>query len=605
MYEKRLTRCLPLLLGSFTTAIAIVLVAVSDQRDIGSFNAFVSSHRDTLALIIQVVSSGLGACQVYTVASLLNYWRRIYIQRHAVTLQSLKFWSAISGLQVRTSVPLRYGLIIAAFVIAMKIPEAFWAGALTPIFVDHVLSEGSIALPRYDSDSASYWQGGFAKYDNGTFVPWTRASSTKDYGGAYISTVPAIDFIGGLINTAISASTAPGAEARTHSRLDGSGWSFAGRSFGVGSSPGLITLTSLPSHEIQPRNLTFHESGYDAQVVCAYNESSEYFIVGIGTINSTSEAVSGTQIWLANGTAPNSKAGVIESYTLTTTVPNLLAWTTVLNENRYMLVSAAYGVNYAAFDKVQCEVTFRPTRYRVSVSLADKIITVSKAPVSEQIVADFEPTHLLVNNVFLGLEVISRTAGQYLESILGHALRQNSIVLYDGQESLANISLRGMEESVTALLDDLLVSYAQAQTALIKEYTTTPLEATYSAVRIGSDKYIYLTLGSCCLVLLLAVIEALRTRLWRDLARFDFTDVQGMTIATSLGGRSIGTRATALHAKYGSKWQGDPGDRLAGLISVKLVLSPHNGFALLNKDDEFDAEQEMMTVNEEHATPKR
>lgn len=82
----------------------------------------------------------------------------------------------------------------------------------------------------------------------------------------------------------------------------------------------------------------------------------------------------------------------------------------------------------------------------------------------------------------------------------------------------------------------------------------------------------YIIVGVHFTITLLCLVELIRTRVWRELSKFNYTDIKSVIDGASIGGTAIAERARKLHKERQSWWSGDPGDRVVGEISIKLKI---------------------------------
>lgn len=329
----------------------------------------------------------------------------------------------------------------------------------------------------------------------------------------------------------------------------------------------MMAPQKIPEHQAPIETVMYEESGYEATVSCSFNTSTNYTFTQGFYIED--EPIQGM---LVSGTLPNSIPGVVESYTLTSDDVsaglNLFAWSTVSNNGTNMLAVAIAGW-YRSFNQTQCTVKFEPRTFSVLLNTTDKTIVVTP---SESVARDIEPTGEYVKDVFANLESISRISGSTVASALGTLIDHNRFALVARNASLSSstsleapeTSLKSLEDSIVSLLDDLFVTNAQAQAYLLNNTMDTPLTLTYKAVQIGSDKYIFAVFLTNALVLLLALVEMARTRFWRGLAKFDYTDIQAIAQASSAGGHSVDSALSSatLLTRSAGKSQDSPRLRL-------------------------------------------
>ena len=132
-------------------------------------------------------------------------------------------------------------------------------------------------------------------------------------------------------------------------------------------------------------------------------------------------------------------------------------------------------------------------------------------------------------------------------------------------------TLSAITDSFPAMIDDILVAFGSAQLALSNASSPTAAAASMPAVQIGQDIYIFATAGVNAALLLLVAIEAVRTRFWRELPLFDYTNIKTMIVASSAGRGGIAQEVGFRHGAVGTVWVGDSKDKMADGIEIQLV----------------------------------
>ncbi|KIW12586.1 hypothetical protein PV08_09864 [Exophiala spinifera] len=565
-HESVLTRILLLVVILLTSLIAIAVLVIKDRRSTGTFYGFVTSHRDTIGLLIQVVSAVLGAGQIFAITSLINLSARVRMQTGCpVAFQQLKFLVAItSGASraLRGSLPVEWLTVALIITLTLKLPAALWAGALTPILTDVTSMEGRIPVPTYPETALSAWQGSFRRLQNGTVsmslnCSWVvTGDKMLDGAAALVSTCPAVDLVSAILGSLARAAAGTPSAPKPHSRIDSSGWTNLGRSFGVGSSPGIVPIQGLSAHKAPMLSLDYFEYGYRTNVSCARNEASNYTISEAAYLDDL-----GVTSHLVGGTLPNSVSGQVEQYALSSSThdSNFLAWSALSNYGENILAVAGTGL-YTAFDKMQCKVRFDPARFAVNVNVTNSIITVKPAA-DDQAVQNIEPTGEFTKSIFYALEQISRISGSTVVSTLGTALEHNIRVIKARDPGLSDeaSAALSLEYGVGMLLEGLLVANAQSQLYILGNSATVPLSVRFGAVKIGSEKYIYCVLATNLAMLLTIIVEVVRTRFWKGLTTFDFTDIESIARSASVGGHAIA-----------KQYQADRDPESSGRIFVSL-----------------------------------
>lgn len=125
----------------------------------------------------------------------------------------------------------------------------------------------------------------------------------------------------------------------------------------------------------------------------------------------------------------------------------------------------------------------------------------------------------------------------------------NSPSFNDIRPTDEEINLTGIENSVTAMMDDLLVAYASAQLMIANDTKTVNATVTYAAVRLGQPVYVYSVFLVNLAIILIVVLEAFRTRGWTHLTTFDYNDLSSLATASSRGGYHLANALTAVARK--------------------------------------------------------
>ena len=89
----------------------------------------------------------------------------------------------------------------------------------------------------------------------------------------------------------------------------------------------------------------------------------------------------------------------------------------------------------------------------------------------------------------------------------------------------ATSTLAGLTNSVSAMLDDILVVYASAQLMVGKQSTSTEAVIVSLKLKLGQRVFIYAIFVLNSVVVMTVLEEAIRTKLWRGLAKWDYMDI--------------------------------------------------------------------------------
>lgn len=227
---------------------------------------------------------------------------------------------------------------------------------------------------------------------------------------------------------------------------------------------------------------------------------------------------------------------------------------------------------------MQCEVFYEPATFNVSVDTNERSINVTQA--SNPPAIDIESSGALKIMAAQQLMAFANVDSTTITSYVGDVLFNNMInvaaqvglnTTLDIRSSTGNttdaVRFRGVEESIESIVDNALLSFGMAQLMIAHDNSSTSALPIVNAIRLGKDAYVYLIFTINLLVLILYLVEWVRTGFWRDLSDFDCTSGKSLLIAASAGGDGIASTA--------KQWRGGDGDRALGKVSV--MLSYDNG----------------------------
>lgn len=513
-----------------TTLIVSFLVAGTNRKWTTSGRAYTTliEYRSSVQIAVQLVSALLGFLEVSVVCRLINLATRIRLCKQGATLNAIYAWSSLSLPRVGWELPFAYLFPILIFVIAALIPSALWAGAITPVqTTKNVASQSPILIPR------------FRATENIIEFPSEIGSSGPDLRDArgYFTFSPGVKLQGSLLATAASATIVDGSP-RQHSKLDNSHYTYHGRSFGIGASVGLQNeIINGSQSRNTPTSYTYSETGLRADVQCVFNSSAQ-FILGDSYPNYP-------MIFPAMGFLPNSGETEEHSDYIGHGSSDTIVAIGVAknNQSTERVLGIAAGKNYEFLNATQCSVTFIPASFDVSVGLLDRSINVTESGAADAFPAMHNLTYVLLRQ----FELISNDQTSFYVSVLGDAFNASiasysQSQLYDSSHSNSSPeknTLAGLESSVTAMVDDLLVAYASAQFLIQDDSEPAAATVEIYAFEFGSRVYIYIIFAINTAIVLLVVEEAIRTRGWKDLTYFDYMDPRSLVIASSMGGSSV------------------------------------------------------------------
>ena len=448
------------------------------------------------------------------------------------------------------------------------LPGAIWAGALTPVVTSTIIMPSAswfypaspyLDVPRYSPASAEFWN----------VTSWVAPSDTIRTEKGIFTYSPNYALQGLILNVAASA-TSPDGTAQNHTKIDNSRFTYLGRSFGVGSSVGLVD-DSLNSTNTLGYNYT--EVGYSAQVTCIVNDTSDWTL----TLVSLSDDETFPNTYLAAGNLVN---GASDGYAACGLYNDndivALVGHTFNDQNVFAIAS---GASYAALDGVQCNAEFVPTNFSISVNVTESTVIVT--PLLQSVpVPNMESTGAIVAITMREPTSFSQqNACDLYRSVIGDTLTSNIANINASWDPTLNAltgyqsktTLQGVEDSLTSMVDNVLLAYSSAQLMIANDTYQAPTTALIKSVRIGEAIYIYTVAAVNFLVVLVFIFEISRTRGWKDLRRFDYTNIKSLVVGTSMGGTAIANAVRRAHASERTVWDGTSGDVIAGNIAVRLT----------------------------------
>ena len=589
-----------------TTILSSVLVYGINERPFidNTFYSFVMDHRSSTQAVLSLFTGGLSILQIYVLKSMINLEAKIQLLAPLPpTLERLKWWKALAAYKIDRSLPLiSYLPMLVLWALAL-LPNFLWTGALTPNLLTRNITL-QIDVPFYppDPDGQSW---------NATWTPIAPHNVIRSPWGSF-SYTPAYDRGGSMINTAAGV-IADKDTLGTRPRSDKTGYTYTNRSYGVGSSIGLsISDFDFDEYSTQPTTFNYQEVGYYADVLCGFNTSSQWAI-----LNETQDSNPLIpNVYLAAGATPNDALYWQSQYSAVddSNVVSINADPGLGSPGIATIVIATGTGPYSQLNQSQCNVTFNPTLFNISLNISSNEITVQKAgsapdmDPTAQTNATFTawncqtlPTSLNVSSNIFGCSNYTAQGQPGLGNIATRALRQlNDLSTQDmslhtsnlGEMFLSlvvdeinyntnfglNISAfdtTGTKSSDTtpdtstltysitqglkSLIDDSLLAFASAQLALHYNTSVKPVNGTLtgSAIQFGTKPYVYAIFAFNSLLILFFIEEAFRTHFWAALPSSNYNDLKSVVVASSIGG---------------AKWSRAEGDSIELLEGAESVL---------------------------------
>ncbi|KAH8889056.1 hypothetical protein GQ53DRAFT_723854 [Thozetella sp. PMI_491] len=518
----------PFLLLTLTTGLSLVLLVSDAQQWVvrSGMDSFIAANRASVQLVVQVIANGLGFFNMFVVCKLLNYRTRLRLSAKSMSLYTLQFWNALLSRQLTTRLPFHLLVPLLTFLGFAVVPSALWAGAITPVSI-MIVETMPLQIPSYSNTTLMT-----ADWQNRTGQP-----AVTNNMGLFTYSVGE-RFLGPLLQLAAGATTVDGSLPISQ-KLDHTGFNFVGRSYGVGIPAGLTDATLRANQ--RALSYRYQEPGYRATVSCIYN-SSTLFHIDILVNNSDSKDVTrNLSLWAAQGYLPNSESDLSWARYPGWTTDNIMALTVAVNPERpRRMLGIASGINYLNLNATQCETIFTPTLFNVTVQLQGRNISVT--PAEAENVPDMEPRGNLTFVANWQLLFIATDQTSLYSSIMGDSFEM-SIESYKMAQTTAKGSpppaseaaLAGLTNSITAMMDGILGGFAGAQMMVANERKTVVAEADVTAVRFGRQSYIIAVAVINALIIFWCLIEALLTRFWARLDRFDYMEPADLLLGIAKG----------------------------------------------------------------------
>ncbi|MCJ1434066.1 hypothetical protein MMC27_003432 [Xylographa pallens] len=619
-----------------TTVISIILTFYINnaRKPDPNLYYYVTNYRPTVSVIVNLIAHTLAFAHVYVLTSMINFSTRLLLRQYAPSLDRVKWWKAISAGNIDVSLPCRFLLPAAGFFLLALLPATLWTGALTPamLYMDQNLNL-TVQIPNYASDTdGTYW--------NQTWTPTAIHSVNYTSLGSF-SYTPAYDRRISMLNNA--ANTVANQDLHISMiRNDRTRFVYNTSTFGVGASVGLLPL-DFGDYSEQVQSYSYNETGYYTQVYCSRNDNANWSITIIPPDSPNQNLKNIPNTYMCMGETVEGSADYYLQYGLSPdgnpnnhSIVAMNAYANYATGNGSVVIATGMSAEYSQLNHVQCNVTFTPALFDVSVNITSKTISVVAVSTPPDTVEDMDPT-AQPNETFQtwncnglpDLESVNitdiypqgncslvTTAGQLgLGNIATRALRQlvdlstmNGNLLQSDLGDMflgANASeqvwcntnvtshcndypLYPVEHAIRSILDDSLLAFASAQLMIANATKATNMIASVQVVQFGTPQYIYFLFAFNLLLILTFVHEMLRTRAWRHLPVFDYNDIKSVIAASSLGGTALADEISTRHTQAGTFWIADSKDMVAGNVHAQIRMQNDTGapqLVLAERDD--------------------
>lgn len=519
------------------------------------FARWVDNNRSLVAVLVQIFSHVFGMIQVQALCmrdrkafpgdadkmtgAVVKLSFRLHAAESTVSLDFARFISAISipraVWQGRGSLIFVSALIFASSLV----PGAIWSGAITPEIVEKTLRR-SVPIADFSTFNASDPFGGDSALGPS---PWLTEHGLFSFDSDDITDL--------LINAAREASVERSfnntANSTFHSKLDNTGFSFIGRSFGGGSAAGLVNVSDVG----KALWYWYEEPCIMSNVNCFKNASANFtFYDQLFTPTDQFAGESGANfIAVASGTFPNGTV-TTDQWHNGAVGHDLFAMASQYESKAANVMITTGATNnsnqdpwaFAQFNTSQCAIDFQASSCSVMVNLTEMSIQVyNSSPQSWPIYGDAMAA--TANHAIAMLSTVDNAFGG---SRLGRSLVLNTRYLrnlIEGDFSATNIPddiiFASLSQYLTSILDNELVALHGAQLVGHNASKSVSALVGVKAVQYGSAPYIYAILIINMLILLVCAIEAIRTKSWTHASSLDFTDISQVVLSTSKGGNSL------------------------------------------------------------------
>ena len=163
------------------------------------------------------------------------------------SLDQAHFIGSASTPRFSGSLPVGRTLLLCAFLAFSIAPAAIWSAALTPIIAARATTE-TIYIPSFTNNNLSaLFEGDDATSATGagTLGQWPTDKGLFSFDPATIR---------GLILNSGSAASSTNGSKPLHQKLDKTGFSYVGRSYGAGSAAGLVDVPAVS----QPQSYNYN-----------------------------------------------------------------------------------------------------------------------------------------------------------------------------------------------------------------------------------------------------------------------------------------------------------------------------------------------------------
>ena len=321
---------------------------------------------------------------------------------------------------------------------------------------------------------------------------------------------------------------------------------------------------------------TYNETGFRTATQCIYNETSAFVLEQLFTPKDWALRVFDATGYLPNGqTVMYAAAGLGPADIVAVACSAYVDF----DQAHYVVFATGNGTEgkYGSLSNVQCQITFEPMEFAISVNVTGLNITVD--PLEPAPVPAYA-SNMTFRAVYSLGDIGSTLATTIWTSVIGNVFMSN-IANVEAASGKGNSStLRGVADAVTSIIDDVFGAYSAAQLMIQNDTTTKSVEVKSDAIVFGSPAYIYPVLVVNLVICLVYVIEVIRTRGWNHSSSFDFMSIKSVIISTSTGGSAIASKVQSLRRTQASTSEAAKENSSVGKVRIRLSKMSQGRVAL-------------------------
>lgn len=544
----------------FPLVVSILLFVYNKKKETGCILAFVLENRVTTQIIVTLISTALASLNVYTTTKLINFYIRTNLLKRHFSLEVISLTRGVCTQSWATGLSKRSLFASASMLSLFAIPQPLWTGALTPDIVNTtIVKAGALKIPLFSPSTQGDWS---QNYRIGTSC-YTVMNDLGVFSRCPVSVIQS-----NLLSRASQAT-----RNLYHTKDDNTQYSFRGRSYGVGSSAGLVDQNLYNGSDDVNDLLAYDytEQGYNTHVNCFLNTSIDFYLQEVQAPQPASNGI--PYVYYARGVFPNKRT--LDYFAVVGLDKDSdIAVVAAKHNGGQNVILITTGINYVSLNRTQCEVTFTPTKFDVHVDVANKSISVSISEIKPT-TPSFDPADGLAATLMDQINALGMMSTTLFVSVIGNALLSNiNVTTSDSYSSSSTSSPKtysAIADSFYVMLDSILVFMGSSQFFLCDDFTTVDARLTVRAVRIGDRKFVCAALFMCSVLLSVFFVETCRTKVWQRLPRWDFVDTKDMVLASAVAGHDVVIEMCQEATTREMQWAGGGCDGWSSATSKKSM----------------------------------